>query len=70
MITVKNKSQIEKIRKSADILVEIMKKMKGKIKPGMKTKLFERKLMNWLRRKELVVPSKVFMITRLVPVLP
>lgn len=51
MITIKNESQIEKMRKSADILVEIMKAMKSKVKPGMKTKLFEKKVNELVKEK-------------------
>jgi len=41
MISIKDESQIKLMRKSADILVEIMKEMKEEIKPGVRTKEFE-----------------------------
>ena len=41
MISVKNDSQIKRMNKSANILVETMKRLRKEIKPGVKTKRFE-----------------------------
>src|SRR6056297_3076434 len=51
MITVKNESQIKTMRKSADILVEIMKQLRDEVKPGVKTKFFEEKVNEFVEKK-------------------
>ncbi|MEF8847248.1 MAG: type I methionyl aminopeptidase, partial [Candidatus Paceibacterota bacterium] len=53
MITIKNESQIEKMRESASILVEIMKGLKNEIKPGVKTKLFEERASKLVKQRGL-----------------
>lgn len=54
MITIKNASQIAKMREAGALLHEVLEQLKGKIEPGITTKELDRyaeKLIRRLRRR-------------------
>lgn len=51
MITIKNESQIEKMKESAEILSEVMRKLREEIKPGVRTQRFEERVREMLEER-------------------